>query len=278
MVNQLKLNDYLFFPFYSAGINTKQLFVSSKSGKNHSQYRIKNILTTKRSYDIFGRLKCDLVFLAIHGSVIRSLIQPDGNFKALTVNYIPKQPNTVHVLSLIGGVKLDQVKRTLINPNRPGQYRLELYRIMLNYCCAYGKGIGLINVIPESKSCNVLVLDVLNLIAQLEYITEPKIDLFCAVGGYGLAFNYYFLECLIEIVKEKLGLEQALATRLSALTFKMAADTVIESGKSAADLMNEYLKTSNKLNNNFSIKVLNQMECSNIIIAAIEASYQRLKF
>lgn len=251
------------------------MFVSSKSGKNHLQFRIKNISTTKRSYDIFGQLKCNLVFLAIHGSVIRSLIQANGIVKPLlTGKYIPKQPNTVFILSLIGGVNLDQVKQTLINPNRPERYRLELYRIMLNYCCAYGKGIGVINVIPELKSCNRLVLDVLNLIAQFEYITESEIDSFCAVGGYGLALNYYFLENLIKAAKEKLGLDPALATRLFALTFKMAADSVIATGKSAADLMNDYLKISN----GFFIKTLNSVECSDKIISAIETSYQRIKY
>lgn len=259
----------------SERINPKQIFVASKSGKNHDNYKRLGCYVTKRSYDIFGRMDCDIVFLAVHGYVIRQCYKSGGiRPLALTTNFIPNQRHPLYILSLVGGIPLNDIKRTLLNPDHPEKYRVEMHRIMLNHSVAYGLGIGAIDVEPDSKHCAGIVRNILCRISRLETIGENHMDIACAAGGYGSTFCYYFMAAVADGAFKK-GLPKHLATKIAARTLQSAAASIIESGKNPNDLRDACTSPSGPAI--YGLHVLDKADCASGFAAAVEAAYQRIK-
>lgn len=256
-------------------IDPKRIFVSSKSGKNHDFFQELGVNTTKRSYDIFGRMDCDIIFLVFHGYVIRQLFSTGGTRPlALTTNYIPNQRHPIYVLSLVGGIPLSDIKLTLLNPDNPDKYKLEMHRIMLNQSVAYGIGLGAIDVEPDLKQCSPIIRNLLTPMCKLEHIPENNMDVACAIGGNGLTFCYYFLAALSDGAF-KMGLPKKDAIKVAARTLQAAAATLLESGKHPADLRDAC--TSPRGPGIYGIHVLEKADCSSGISAAVEAAYRRVK-
>ncbi|OTF82579.1 pyrroline-5-carboxylate reductase-like protein [Euroglyphus maynei] len=256
-------------------INPKQIFVASKSGKNHENYKRLGCFVTKRSYDIFGRNDCDMVFLAVHGYVIRQCYKSGGiRPLALTTNFIPNQRHPLYILSLIGGIPLNDIKRTLLNPDHPEKYRVEMHRIMLNHSVAYGLGIGAIDVEPDSKHCAGLIRNILCRICRLETIMENHMDIACAAGGYGSTFCYYFMAAIADGAFKK-GLPKHMATKIAARTLHSAAASIIESGKNPNDLRDACTSPSGPAI--YGLHVLDKADCASGFAAAVEAAYHRIK-
>lgn len=70
-------------------IAPNRLFVASKSGRTLDTFKQMGCTVTKRSYDIFAKLDCDIVFIVVHGHVIRQLYKAGGTRPlALTTNYV----------------------------------------------------------------------------------------------------------------------------------------------------------------------------------------------
>ena len=206
-----------------AHVDPDRIFVSSKSGRNHDTFTQMGCTVTKRAYDIFAKVDCDVIFFTFHGFVIRELYKTGGTRPmALTTNYIPNKRYPMYLLSLVGGVSITDIKNTLLNPEHPEKYKLEFHRIMLNASVAYGLGLGALDIEPDSKKCNPLVRDLLNSIAKIEYIPEANMDVACAVGGNGLAFCYYFMTALSD-GGVKMGLSKAVAVKLTAKTLQSAS-------------------------------------------------------
>lgn len=79
-------------------VDPKRIHVSAPSSNNTDRLKqnFQGLKVTKRNLDIFGKFDCDIIFLAVNGSVIRNLYKLGGSRPApLTTNYIPNMKHPV---------------------------------------------------------------------------------------------------------------------------------------------------------------------------------------
>lgn len=249
--------------------------VSSPSGRTHDHFKQLGCTVTKRAYDIFAKLDCDVIFIAFHGFVIRQLYKTGGTRPlALTTNYIPNQRHPIYLLSLVGGVPLNDIKNTLLNPDHPEKYKLEMHRIMLNASVAYGLGLGALDIEPDSKKCNPLVRDLLTSFAHIECIPESIMDVACAIGGNGLAFCHFFITALSD-GGFKMGLPKPVAVKLAAKTLQSAAGSMLESGKQPSELRDNSTSPSGPAI--YGIHILDKQDAGSGLAAAVEGAFKRIR-
>lgn len=249
--------------------------MATKSGRSHDMFKQMGVVCTKRSYDIFGKLDCDIVFLAFHGWVIRNCFKKGGTRPmALTTNYIPRARHPTYLLSLVGGVSMYDIKQTLLNPDHPKKYRVSFYRIMLNIAIAYGVGMAVIDIEPDSTKCVPLIRDTLNSFGKLEYMPENMMDMACVVGGCGLAFVFFFLGALADSAF-KHGIPKAVSVKLAAKTLQAAAACVIESGKNPTELRDQVTAPGGGAV--YGLNALDKHEVGHGITAAMEGALKRIK-
>lgn len=250
--------------------------MAAKTGRNLDFFKGKGMKVTKRSYDIFGQFDCDIVFLCIHGFVIRSCFKGGGLRPfAFTVNYIPNQKHQLTVLSLIGGVTLDDIKLTMLDPDNPGKYMLAMHRCMLNIGVAYGTGLGAIDVEIKSKKLQPTIRNLLQSItSELEYYPEQMMDAICTIGGAGLAFSYYFIQALAD-GGAKMGLNKNMATKLGAIALQTAAQSLLASGKHPTELQDNSIPPGGPAI--YGIQQLEKADVAGGLKGAVDEAYKRLK-
>jgi hypothetical protein len=81
-----------------------RLHVNAPSTKNleRLQQRFSDIHVSKRNIDIFGKYDCDIVFFAVHVSVIKNCYKLSGQRSVpLTTNFIPNMKHPLYVLPLV---------------------------------------------------------------------------------------------------------------------------------------------------------------------------------
>ncbi|OTF77103.1 hypothetical protein BLA29_000799 [Euroglyphus maynei] len=258
-----------------ANVQAKQIYVASKSGKNHDHYKQLGCTVTKRNYDIFGKMDCDVVILSVHGYVIRQCYQHGGSRPlALTTNFIPNQRHPIYILSLVGGVPLNDIKKTLLNPDHPDKYHVEMHRIMLNHSVGYGQGIGSLDVDLDSKYCAQIIRELLTPLARFDFIPENQMDIACALAGCGSAFCYYFLSAISDGAFKK-GLNKLKATKIAADALRSAAVSLLVSGKNPSDLRDTFASPSGPAI--YGIHVLDKDDFPSGISSAVETAYRRIK-
>jgi len=256
-------------------VDPKRIHVAAKTTKNLEQLKQKGCHVTKRNYDIFAKYDCDIVFLCFHGNVIKQCYKMGGSRPhPLTTNFIPNMKHPLYVLSLVCGATLDQIKPTLLNPEHPEKYMIEMHRITINTACAYGIGVGAIDVEPDGKKCAPIVRDCLSTICKLEYIPENQMDAACALGGNGLAFVYYYISALADGAF-KMGLNKQTAVKFAAKTAQCAAATLIESGKHPGELKDGCTSASGAAV--YGIHVLDKADVGSGVAGAVEAAHKRAK-
>lgn len=256
-------------------IESKRIFIASKSGKNHDSFKSRGCHVTKRNYDIFAKMDCDVVFLAFHGWVIRQLYAVGGSRPmSLTTNFIPNQRHPVFILSLVGGIPLADIKKTLLNPDNPDRYKVEMHRIMLNTSVAYGVGLGAIDIDIDSKKCSPIIRDVLTSFAKMETVPENKMDVACVVAGNGLTYCYYFIDALAA-GGGKIGLPKNAAYKLAAKTLKSCATSMLESGKKAGEMKDACAAPGSPTL--FGLHALDKVDCASGISDALETAFKRMK-
>ena len=255
----------------------KQIFVAAKTNRNLDYFKSEyKVTTSTRMYDIFGYFDCDLIFLCIHGFVVRACYKNGGiRPMALATNYIPnnKHPLTIH--SLVGGVSLDEIKQTLLDPDNPKKYIIKMHRIVLNTCVANCFGLGVIDVDGDSKDldiCSKLILSLLN--KYTLYQPEQLMDAICTLCGNGLAFVYYFINAMCE-GGLKIGLEKEFGIKLVSKVLLSATVCIEKSDKELNVLQDWVLSKGGPAI--YGIDVLNKSNCDAGFQDAIEASYRRLK-
>ena len=178
------------------------------------------------------------------------------------------------MLSLIGGVRLDDIKATLLDPDNPDKYMIQMHRVMLNIGVGYGIGMGALDVEPDSTHCSPVVRDLLSAITKLDYFPDQLMDAACAIGGNGLAFSYYFISALAD-GGFKMGLNKVMATKLAAKSLQSAAQCLLESSKHPSELQDAV--TSQGGPSIYGIHVMEKADCSSGFQSAIEGAYRRLK-
>jgi pyrroline-5-carboxylate reductase len=172
------------------------------------------------------------------------------------------------------GVTLEQIRACLLNPEDQVKYIIEMHRISVNTACAYGLGLGAIDVEPDDKKCSPIVRDILSSICKLEYIPETQIDTACALGGNGLAFVYYYINALADGAF-KMGLNRQTSIKFAAKTAQSAALTLLESGKHPAELKDSCSSASGAAV--YGIHVLEKSDFGSGVAAAVEAAHKRAK-
>ncbi|KAK4337137.1 hypothetical protein RND71_043355 [Anisodus tanguticus] len=170
------------------------------------------------------------------------------------------------------GKIFDEIKQTLLNPEHPDKYKLEMHRVMLNSACAYGLGICAIDVEPDSSKLSPLLRTLLSSMAKLEYVPETQMDAACAIGGSGLAFAYYFINAMADGAF-KVGLSRQMALKFAAKTVQSAAQSLLETGKHPGELRDSVCSPKGPAI--YGIHVLDKADVASGITAAIEAAHKR---
>lgn len=250
-----------------------RIHVAAPTSKNLESFKNYGCHITKRNIDIFGRYDCDIIFICVHGSVIRRCFKTGGTRPAaLCTNYVPYMRHPLYILSLVSGATMDQIKQTLINPDHPEKYVIEQHRVMINTAAMYGLGLCAIDCEPDSKKLSPCLRTLISSIGRLEYVPESQMDAACAIGGSGLAFAYYFINALADGAF-KMGLSRQMALKFAAKTVQCAAQTQLESGKHPGELRDDVCSPSGAAI--YGVHVLDKADVASGIAAAIEAAHKR---
>lgn len=269
-----KIADALVQGFINYGkIQATKIHVAAPSTKNLENFKNYGCHVTKRNIDIFGRYDCDIIFVCVHGAVVRRCFKTGGSRPAaLCTNYVPYMRHPLYIVSLVSGATVDQLKQTLINPDHPDKYVIESHRVMVNTAAMYGLGLVAVDCEPDSKRLSSCLRQLLSSIGRLEYVPENQMDAACAIGGSGLAFSYFFISALSDGAF-KMGLSRQMALRFAAKTLQCAAQTQLESGKHPSELKDDVCAPSGAAV--YGVHVLNKADVASGIAAAIEAAHKR---
>ena len=250
-----------------------RIHVSEPSGRNLDNFKTYGCHVTKRNIDIFGRYDCDIIFVCVHGSVVRRCHQNGGlRPSALCTNYVPYMRHPLYIVSLVSGTTVEQLKATLVNPDHPDKYVIEAHRVMINSAAMYGLGLVAVDCDPQSKRLSGCLRDLLSSIGKLEHVPENQMDAACAIGGSGLAFSYFFISALSDGAL-KMGLSRPMAIKFAAKTLQCAAQTQLESDKHPSELKDDVCAPSGAAV--YGVHVLNKADVASGISAAIEAAHKR---
>lgn len=269
-----KIADALVQGFINYGkISASKIHVSAPSAKNLENFKNYGCHVTKRNIDIFGRYDCDIIFVCVHGSVVRRCFKEGGlRPAALCTNYVPYMRHPLYIVSLVTGATVDELKQTLINPDHPEKYLIEAHRVMVNTAAMYGLGLCAIDCEPDSKKISPCLRTLLSSVGKLEYVPESQMDAACAIGGSGLAFSYFFIGALIDGAF-KMGLSRQIAGRFAAKTLLSAAQTQLESGKHPGALKDDVCVASGAAV--YGLAALDKADVNAMVVAAVEAAFKR---
>ena len=256
-------------------VEATRLHVAAPTTKNLERLKqqYSGLHVTKRNLDIFAKYACEIVFIAVNGSVIRNCYKQGGSRPfPLTTNFIPNMKKPLYVLSLVTGFNCKQIRECLLNPEHPDKYMIEIHRVTINCAAAYGLGIVAIDVEPDSKKLAEPVRTCLSTVGKLEYVPEREMDATCALCGAGLAFSYYFIEAMTNGAF-KMGLKKETAQKFAAKTVQCASQALLESGKHPNELKDEVCSAAGPAT--YGLNVLDKADCSAGLAAAIEAAHKR---
>lgn len=269
-----KIADALVQGFLNYGkIPATRIHVAAPTGKNLENFKNYNCHVTRRNIDLFGRYDCDIIFICVHGAVVRRCFKNGGTRPAaLCTNYVPYMRHPLYIISLVSGCTVDQIKKTLINPDHPEKYIIESHRVMINTAAMYGLGLIAIDCEPDSKRISPCIKQLLSSVGKLEYVPENQMDAACAIGGSGLAFSYFFISALSDGAF-KMGLSRQMALRFAAKTLQCAAQTQLETGRHPSELKDDVCSPSGAAV--YGVHVLDKADVASGISAAIEAAHKR---
>jgi hypothetical protein len=159
-----KLTEILIQGLITYGkVEASRLHVSAPSTKNleRLKHQFSGLHVSKRNIDIFRKYDCDIVFVAVHGSVIKNCYKHGGQRPApLTTDFIPIMKHPLYILSLVCGYDLNSIKACPLNPKHPEKYLLEMHRIMF-FQLLEGR-----DCFREVLTISAYVLSIVNLIAR----------------------------------------------------------------------------------------------------------------
>ena len=240
-------------------------------------YRNEGILTSTRIYDIFGKFNCDVVFLCLPGYVIKACYRHSGlRPMALATNYLPDFKHPYYFISLIGGVTLDEIRKTLLDPDNPDKYYFYINRVVLNQGVVKGRGLCITdhNIEGGLTFAAIIKLFLMPMCMYTKCQPIEMMDALCTLCGSGLAFIYFFIEAMSE-GGLKVGLNKTMGVKLAAKALMSAAESMKRSKKDPSELKDSVLSIGGPAI--YGIDHMNQKNCESGIISAVEAAYRRLK-
>lgn len=193
----------------SAGIASKNIWVSAPSMKNLETLKEEGYNTTQRNGDVIK--KCSIVFLCVKPhlmDVVGAEVQPQ-----LTTNHL--------VISVAAAVKISHLVAVLRVPCR-------VVRCMPNTCVTVGAGVCAISRGPGVDADDIaLVTSLLGSIGLCEEVSESIMDAVCGLSGSGPAYVCLAIQGMADGAV-KMGMPRQLA-------LKFAAQTIMGAGKMALD-------------------------------------------
>lgn len=193
----------------SAGIASKNIWVSAPSMKNLETLKEEGYNTTQRNGEVIK--KCSIVFLCVKPhlmDVVGAEIQPQ-----LTTNHL--------VISVAAAVKISHLVAVLRVPCR-------VVRCMPNTCVTVGAGVCAISRGPGVDADDIaLVTSLLGSIGLCEEVSESIMDAVCGLSGSGPAYVCLAIQGMADGAV-KMGMPRQLA-------LKFAAQTIMGAGKMALD-------------------------------------------
>ena len=203
---------------------------------------------------------CNFIFIGVKPQVINSLAEEINEF-------LPNTQNKPVFISMLAGVQIDKLSTLLKNS--------KIIRIMPNTPVSVNKGM-----ILYTHSTNVLDSEVENFVlmlsgsSTLSKLNESLIDAGCAVSGCGPAFVYMFIDALAK-GGEKSGLSYEDALLYATQTVIGAATLLSQSKKSPEELKNAVCSPNGSTIE--GVKSLDENDFYNVVIKAIQKSYERTK-
>ena len=256
-------------------ISATNIYVSSKCEKHLFRFKDKGCRVAEKSYEIFARFNCKIVFLCFHSSVIRQCYRLGGGDKPVpfTINYISRKSDEIDVLSLVSGVTTDQIIECLVDPEKSlTKSPISVYRLVINTSICYGPRAGLSVVCAEPEQLKPNIKELLSLISTVEYLNDERLmDNICTLSGHGLAICYKFAS---QVSEANLTALKHMRIKWCAEAMNCAAETVLKTGMSGLQLMNQLTSESNDVM--IGIKELNRFGFESLVISALEEIKQRL--
>ena len=205
--------------------------------------------------------ECNFIFLGVKPQVITALTNEINEF-------LPKTNNKPVFISMLAGVKIEKLENLLNN-------NAKIIRIMPNTPVSENKGMILYCF---SKNVNESEVNTFNLMLNgssvLSKIDETLIDAGCAVSGCGPAFVYMFIKALAD-GGQKCGLSYEKALLYATQTVIGASTLLYESNKAPDDLKNAVCSPNGSTIE--GVKSLEENDFYNVVIKAVEKSYERTK-
>lgn len=250
-------------------VDKQRIYIAAPSDRNLRKFKEKGIHTSTRNYDIFGRFECDVIFIAVPGSVIMDCLRDPKRPHPLCTNFIPLSRKDKYIFSLVSGIDLAQIQLVLLNPEHEGKYIVEMHRIVANPGCAFGVGLIAIDVEPDSNKLSSPLRSLLSSIAKLEHVPEGQMDAACAVFGAGLAFCYSFIKAMADGAL-KIGLDRSHALKFSAKVLQCAAQSLLETGKHPGQLTDQVCAPGGPAIE--GITKMNNLDLNGAIVSAVQKS------
>lgn len=174
-----------------------------------------------------------------------------------------------HILvSIAAGITLAKLAAGLPENTR-------LIRVMPNTPCLVGLGASCYCRGPSANAEDAdMVRQILGSVGEAYEVEEPLLDAVTGLSGSGPAFIYRVIESLAAGGAAE-GLDQKLALRLAALTARGAAEMVLTTGQSPAELREQV--TSPGGTTLAGLEVLEAQQGPQAFAAAVEAATNRSK-
>ena len=197
----------------------------------------------------------DHVMLAIKPQTLREIA---GDLAAIDETQI--------VLSIMAGVTTGRIEDAIGKAAR-------VIRIMPNTPLLVGQGMSAIALGRHANMGDeVLAMGIFSSAGEAVLVDEHQLDAVTAVSGSGPAYLFYLAEAMAEAARE-LGLKGKLAEQLTRQTLRGAAQLLIESDESAAELRRRV--TSPGGTTEAAITHLDKSKLKAVVVNAIRKAEQR---
>ncbi|KAI1289162.1 Pyrroline-5-carboxylate reductase 3 [Halotydeus destructor] len=245
-------------------IKPDQVTISAPSANNTPKFTEMGAHSTHSNDDLLpgGSSACDIIFLCVKPHQLGSYLKRKEPF----ISYTSGQ---VVVVSILAGVRLEEVRRSVNGPNS------KVYRIMTNTACTIGAASCAIVKEPLSNTeSDKLVLDLTSSFGQSCFLSESLIDAYSGVSGCGIAFGYTFIQAMADGAV-KMGIPRKDALRFAAQTIDGACKMVLETQRHPIVLRDEVCSAGGATI--VGVHALEKNAVSSGIIDAVEASTLRCK-
>lgn len=200
---------------------------------------------------------CKMIFLGVKPQVAFDML---GGIKDII------QKSKPVLISMAAGISTDKIKAFVGD--------LPVIRIMPNTPVSVGKGVILYSSNGADKDTVDTFVKDMAFSGKLYPLSEDLIDAGCSVSGCGPAFTYTFASALAK-GGEQCGLSPKAALEFAAATMSGAAEMLLTSNKTAAELTDAVCSKGGSTIE--GVNVLKNSDFEKIVVDCVKAAYKRNK-